>query len=240
MPSYRWPGFWNHKTLRAGASHTFHQTLGSLPASGRFTPPGALSPHRALSQVPRLVHLRTPPPCGGIEVNPSINIQLCPTLNTAGDAWRWLLTLIVIRAVPLWRCRGRWEVYKTTEKLTRRQSRGEGTGRDGRGGRGFNAIAVTVFKEDFPVSKTGWNFLPTHFTSTLSAVITVQPFAVLLPNNSMVFWFTSRIANPSVPRDLAQTWGRKDHSVSWGAESRSRPINKHQLRRHSQCHPPPP
>lgn len=82
------------------------------------------------------------------------------------------------------------------------------------GVRGFNAIAITVFKEDFPVSKTGWNFLPTHFTSTLGAVITVQPFVVLFPNNSMAFWFTSRIANPSVPRDLAQTWGRKDRSVS--------------------------
>ena len=82
------------------------------------------------------------------------------------------------------------------------------------GSRGFNAIAVTDFKEDFPVSKTGWNFLPTHLTSTLSAVITVQPFAVLFPNGSMASWFTSRIANPSVPRDLAQTWGRKDHSVS--------------------------
>lgn len=109
MPSYRWPGFWNHKTLRAGASHTFH-------VSGRVTPQGtSVGPHRALSQVPRLVHLGTPPPCGGTEVNPSVNMPLCPTLNTAGDAWRWLLTLIVIRAVPLWRCRGRWEkVYKTT------------------------------------------------------------------------------------------------------------------------------
>lgn len=91
MPSYRWPGFWNHKTLRAGASHTFHPTLGSLPASARFSPQGtSMAPHRVLSEGPRLVHLGTPPPCGRTEVN--------PTLNTAGDAWRWLLTLIVIRA----------------------------------------------------------------------------------------------------------------------------------------------
>lgn len=87
------------------------------------------------------------------------------------------------------------------------------------GGRGFNAIAVTVFnaititvfKEDFPVSKTGWNFLhflPIHFTSTHSAT-----FRSLFPNNSIAFRFTSRIANPSIPRDLTQTWGRKDHCV---------------------------
>lgn len=76
------------------------------------------------------------------------------------------------------------------------------------GGRGFNAITVTVFKEDFPVSKIGWNFLPIHFTSTHSAT-----FRSLFPNNSMAFRFTSRITNPSVPRDLAQTWGRKDHCV---------------------------
>ena len=66
---------------------SFAQGLPDGHSSGRFTPQGtSVGPHRALSQVLRLVHLRTPPPCGGIEVNPSINMPLCPTLNTAGDA----------------------------------------------------------------------------------------------------------------------------------------------------------
>lgn len=46
-------------------------------------------------------------------------------------------------------------------------------GERGKQGRGFNALTFTVLKEEFPVSKIGWNFSPTLFTNTVNAVITV-------------------------------------------------------------------